>query len=226
MPALLLVRHGQASFGAADYDVLSEIGEQQAEIVARRLALMDPPARIVEGTMVRQRDTAEIIGGRLAGVPRSADPRWDEYDHEDLLRVVADDPDYQDELDALNDPDGSPARVFQAVLEASLRRWLESDGAGYAESWPAFVARVWSAADELLDELDSGQTAIAVTSGGVVSAVCTAALDLGPTQWLRLNRVVVNTSLTRVVRGRGGTNIVSINDHAHLEGHDDLLTYR
>jgi broad specificity phosphatase PhoE len=226
MPALLLVRHGQASFGAADYDVLSELGEQQAKILAHRLEQMDPPTRIVEGTMVRQRDTAAIIGDRLPGVPRSVDPRWDEYDHEDLLRVVADDPDYKDELDALKDQECSPARMFQAMLETSLRRWLDSDGSGYAESWPAFVNRVWSAADELLDDLSSGETALAVTSGGVISAVCTAALDLGPTQWLRLNRVVVNTSLTRVVRGQGGTNIVSINDHAHLEGHDDLLTYR
>jgi hypothetical protein len=32
--AILLVRHGQASFGGADYDVLSSSGERQA----RRLA--------------------------------------------------------------------------------------------------------------------------------------------------------------------------------------------
>ena len=30
MGVVLLVRHGQASFGAADYDVLSPLGERQA----------------------------------------------------------------------------------------------------------------------------------------------------------------------------------------------------
>ena len=30
MSAVYLIRHGQASFGAADYDRLSERGEQQA----------------------------------------------------------------------------------------------------------------------------------------------------------------------------------------------------
>ena len=31
MGTLYLVRHGQASFGAADYDQLSELGQRQAE---------------------------------------------------------------------------------------------------------------------------------------------------------------------------------------------------
>ncbi|MEC8667907.1 MAG: histidine phosphatase family protein, partial [Pseudomonadota bacterium] len=30
MPTLYLIRHGQASFGADDYDVLSPIGHEQA----------------------------------------------------------------------------------------------------------------------------------------------------------------------------------------------------
>ena len=34
MPSVLLVRHGQASFGSDDYDVLSEVGHRQAEVVA------------------------------------------------------------------------------------------------------------------------------------------------------------------------------------------------
>jgi len=45
--------------------------------------------------------------------------------------------------------------------------------------------------------------------------------------WARLSKVVVNTSVTKVLDGRRGTNLISFNDHAHLEGVDpDLLTYR
>src|SRR5690606_36194887 len=33
--SIYLIRHGQASFGADDYDVLSEIGIRQAEILGR-----------------------------------------------------------------------------------------------------------------------------------------------------------------------------------------------
>jgi broad specificity phosphatase PhoE len=39
MPTVLLVHHGQASFGASDYDVLSDLGRRQAEIVAASLAV-------------------------------------------------------------------------------------------------------------------------------------------------------------------------------------------
>ena len=34
MGVLLLVRHGQASLGAADYDQLSELGHRQAQLPA------------------------------------------------------------------------------------------------------------------------------------------------------------------------------------------------
>ena len=44
--------------------------------------------------------------------------------------------------------------------------------------------------------------------------------------WSRLSKVVVNSSVTKVVLGRRGTSLVSFNDHGHLEGREGLLTYR
>ena len=38
MPSILLVRHAQASFGAADYDVLSERGHEQVTALVAGLA--------------------------------------------------------------------------------------------------------------------------------------------------------------------------------------------
>ena len=35
MAVVYLVRHGQASFGAADYDVLSDAGRRQAAVLGR-----------------------------------------------------------------------------------------------------------------------------------------------------------------------------------------------
>lgn len=54
MPSVLLIRHGQASFGATDYDVLSDVGERQAaavhaEIVRRGVG----DARLVAGGLHR-----------------------------------------------------------------------------------------------------------------------------------------------------------------------------
>ena len=59
MGVLLLVRHGQASLGGADYDRLSELGYRQARATGARLVRADLVIdRMVCGTLARQRDTA------------------------------------------------------------------------------------------------------------------------------------------------------------------------
>jgi broad specificity phosphatase PhoE len=88
MPVVLLVRHGQASFGSSDYDELSDAGRAQSEVVGAELArraLRDPVA--VHGSLRRQRDTAQIaLAAAGLDLEPAVDDRWDEYDHLELLR--------------------------------------------------------------------------------------------------------------------------------------------
>ena len=74
----------------------------------------------------------------------------------------------------------------------------------------------------------SGQTAVVVTSGGVVGLVAAgllgAAGDGLPDTWQRLNTVAVNSGVTRVLVGPRGTRLLTFNEHEHLGG--ELLTYR
>jgi broad specificity phosphatase PhoE len=219
MAAILLVRHGQASFGAADYDVLSETGHRQAELVAARLGALADVSRVVTGAMVRQRDTAAPLVERL-GVVAEEDARFDEYDHVELVQRATDDPGTD-----LSDVDGTdPRRAFQTVLERSLARWTAGRHEDYHESHRGFRARVREAVEGLAD--GARGTSVVVTSGGVISAVCADALGLDVDGWSRLNTVIVNSSITKLVLGRRGTTLVTINDHAHLEPHGpELLTY-
>ena len=96
MGLLLLVRHGQASFGADDYDVLSPTGWEQgralgADLAARGIA----PSALLRGDMRRHRETFEAMLQGAAGAPGwdadrvEVDPGWDEFDHR---AVVAADP--------------------------------------------------------------------------------------------------------------------------------------
>ncbi len=210
MPVVLLVRHGQASFGADDYDVLSEAGRRQAEVVGAELArrgLRDPVA--VAGTLRRQQDTARLA---LPGAALQVDGRFDEYDHLGLLqRYPSDGP-----------ADGS-SRSVQVLLDAALRAWVDdADG-----SWPAFTTGAADALRDLVAGLEPGRDAVVLTSGGVVAAVCAGLLGLGASGVVALNRVTVNGGITKLVVGRGGTSLVAFNDHAHFEGAArDLLTYR
>src|ERR1700722_6504263 len=137
MPSVLLIRHGQASFGATDYDVLSDLGERQAaavhaEVVRRGVV----GARLVAGDLHRQLDTAlpwTERGGEL-----EIDPRWNEYDSADVLRAHS-------PVDAsLEQPVGASGealgtREFQGLLDVALLAWIDAGVDSAArEPWPAF----------------------------------------------------------------------------------------
>jgi broad specificity phosphatase PhoE len=215
MPVVLLVRHGQASFGADDYDVLSDLGREQSEAVGAELArreLRSPVA--VCGSLRRQWDTAEIAlsaAGLAADV--QTDARWDEYDHLALLqRYVA----------AGGEHDGTSKGV-QALLDQALASWVDD----LEGSWPDFSGGATTALRELVDSLDRGRDAVVFTSGGVIAAVCGAMLGLTVSGVVALNRVTANGAITKVVVGGSGASLVSFNDHAHFEGEARrLLTYR
>ncbi len=221
MAVVLLVRHGQASFGGDDYDQLSERGEEQSRIVGRRLAAIGPIDRIVHGTLRRQIQTADACLPELGTDPgRAEDARWNEYDGEDLFRPLP-----ADESLAQTD---DPRRAFQARLEQAVERWTSGEHDGdYREPYRQFHARTRAALDELIADLDRSDTVAVFTSGGVIAALCAQWLGADPRGWASLNRVVVNSSISKLVHGRSGTNLLTVNDHAHLEDHPrELLTYR
>jgi broad specificity phosphatase PhoE len=212
MPTVLLVRHGQASFGGDDYDVLSARGRAQAARLAEDLARRGVRwERVVSGSLARQRDTAAALGDF------AVDPRWDEYDADDILAHHSAS---AVRLERRGPVDLSP-RDFQDVLEAALRAWVAAGDASPAqETWPAFAARVAAALDAA-----AARSTVVSTSGGVIAALCVELLGVAPAAFVALNRVTVNAGVTKVVRGRSGTTLVSFNEHAHLEA-DGLVTYR
>ena len=213
MPVVLLVRHGQASFGADDYDVLSDTGRRQGEVLAGELARRGLRAPVaVSGTLRRQRDTGRLA---LPDAPLQVDGRWDEYDHLGLVERYP--------LPGGADPEDGSSRGLQVRLDAALSCWFDDPAGG----WPDFCGAARTALSELLAGLGSGRDAVVFTSGGVVAAVCAGLLGVGADGLVALNRVAVNGGITKLVVGRGGMSLVAFNDHAHFEGAErELLTYR
>jgi len=227
LPTLLLVRHGQASFGEANYDVLSATGVEQARVVAADLAGRGVRVdRVVSGSLGRQRATAEPIAATMAR-PVEVDTRWDEYDADDILEHHSESSVRQDRPPGTEAPEVSP-REFQMVLERALLAWIAAGESGPArEPWPDFADRVTAALEDLGRDLGSGETAVVCTSGGVLAALCVALLDVPPATFVAFNRVTVNAGLTRVAHGRSGATLISFNEQAHLlEPDGSLLTYR
>jgi len=220
MGVLLLVRHGQASLGTADYDRLSDVGRRQAQVTGARLARTDLAVdRVVSGALPRQRDTAEAVLAAL-GWPASRlriDERLDEYDHVGVMALYTSEVTFETAT-----ADGERGRALQSTLEEAIGRWIAGDS-GDGETHDAFIGRVTDAITELA--ATPGGT-IAVTSGGVIAAYCAVALGLPVERWPGLARLIINASITKIITGHMGTNMVTFNDHAHLETDRALITYR
>ena len=225
MGIVLLVRHGQASFGAEDYDVLSNDGVSQGLTLGRALARTEAePTLVLSGSLRRQRETAEgIVKSAGWTVPLETDPRWDEFDH---LAVIDAYPD-------LGELAGLDRRQFQELFEKATGRWVSANhDEDYAETYAAFTTRVRDALGAACRQAGSGSTVVVVSSGGVIAAATAMLLApewagerrRGSGSWQRLNAVMVNTSVTRVVVGSTGARLLTFNEHGHLSSGD--VTYR
>ncbi|MFV0278797.1 MAG: histidine phosphatase family protein, partial [Parahaliea sp.] len=87
MSTLYLIRHGQASFGADDYDKLSERGCRQADMVGRYFAEQGVKLDAAySGDLLRQRETAQsVLAHQGHEVPYRIDPRFNEVHNDEHL---------------------------------------------------------------------------------------------------------------------------------------------
>jgi broad specificity phosphatase PhoE len=215
---ILLVRHGQASWGSDDYDQLSDFGVEQAKMVGKSLADRGVrPALLVSGSMRRHLQTcdgAKFGSGWTHEV--DVDPGWNEFDPQQVLEVH-------------EPPETAGAEMskqeFQSWFETATDRWISGDyDEEYDESFTHFTTRVSEAFGRLSQRLGPSETAVVFTSGGPVSWVAAALLGGGAALWTKLNPVTVNSSVTKLIVGGRGTTLVGFNDHGHLE--PDSITYR
>lgn len=236
MSRLLLVRHGQASFGARDYDALSDRGGDQSRALGQALAARDlAPGLVLRGNMRRHDQTAEaLLDGADVDVEVRLDEGWDEFDFQAVVELHK--PMYRNRTLMKADLARTlrPMQAFQEVFEAATARWSSGEHDGdYAESFPAFRERVVGALDRAGEIVREHRTVVVVSSGGPIAmaaALLTAGDAVEPAQlavlWSALNRVSVNTGLTKVIAGKRGLSLSTYNEHTHLESDTSLLTYR
>lgn len=223
MGMIHLVRHGQASFGHADYDRLQETGIEQSVLVGQALALAGVrPTLLVRGMMRRHRETLEALAqgaGWEHDLRTEEDPGWNEVDHLGIVRDFADGP------VAVAD-----SRAFQTAYEGALDRWMGTDQVPDGiETWPGFSRRVRTALTRAVAAAGPGQQVVVVSSAGPIAISCAAVMAgqgyRDPARrWRAWNRVMLNASVTRMVVGRSGARLLSFNEHQHLTG--EHLTYR
>ncbi|UAA37655.1 histidine phosphatase family protein [Paraneptunicella aestuarii] len=232
MAVIYLVRHGQASFGKDNYDELSELGHQQAEMVGHSLAAKTrAPNVVITGTMLRHKQTADKAlqaFGDGIGASTISSPDWNEYDHQAILgafdaRLATPASTKQYLADATN-----PKQQFMLMFESAIARWMSGEFDGdYPESWSAFKQRVHGGLNTLSEQLQSQQKAFVFTSGGPISLISQACLGVNDTELMRMNRTLVNCGITKIVLSKGKPYLASLNEHTAFEGDDlrEFLTY-
>jgi len=275
---IYLVRHGQASFGAADYDVLSELGHRQAALVGAELRARGVRVDLaVSGTLRRQRETAAtalavpplavpplavppaaglaaaganeagaaavngagaIPGAGTGGAPGAdvavagwsgdveIDGRWNEYDQDWIINRHADVGGPPGAVVRPSPSRGISSRAFQGLLDVALSEWIGGAGSGPG-TYAAFSDAVEDALDGLVRRLGSGGGAVVFSSAGPIAAICGRLLGLRADGIISLNRVMINGSITKIVSGRSGTSLISVNEHSHIDAAGrEFLSYR
>ncbi|RAU48073.1 MULTISPECIES: histidine phosphatase family protein [unclassified Pseudomonas] len=236
MGSIYLIRHGQASFGADDYDVLSPTGYRQAEVLGAHLAHLGLTFdRCICGSLFRQRHTAETVMAQLdaAGLTTPAletDPSFNEFDAEGVIRALlpAMLPDEPEALAIMRNAAHNRAE-FQRLFALIISRWLGGQHDTPAlQTWLAFVEQARRGLDAVLDQAAPSDRIAVFTSGGTITALLHLITRIPAAQAFELNWQIVNTSLNHLkFRGRE-VSLASFNSHAHLQltKAPELITYR
>ena len=221
MGRLYLVRHGQASFGAADYDQLSALGQRQgaqlgAWLHGRGLSFEG----VIRGTLRRHAQSLEALGSTLPGLPEAVEwPGLNEYDSQAVVRTVHAEP-----LEPATTPE--TYRHHFRLLREGLTRWaageVQPEG---MPSWRDFVAGVAGALD-LVRERHSGNVLL-VSSGGPISTAVAHVLQAPPSTVIELNLRLRNSALTEFDFTPKRHMLVTYNTLPHLDHPDrqDWVTY-
>lgn len=223
MGQLYLIRHGQASFGEADYDKLSPTGWQQAEHLSRWLHKQGIEFDAVyAGTLRRHRETAEAALQHRGDTTLKHEAAFDELDANLLWQL------HLPELlrqhgDKILSPDKA---VLKKIFVQAVDDWAEGK-ADYPEMepWSAFKQRVQGKVKALCESHMPGSKVAVFTSGGPISAALlmhqheTALPD-------KLQWDIANASVTVLDFDKNGIKGVSrVAETPHLEEFPDLVTH-
>ncbi|MBL0086424.1 MAG: histidine phosphatase family protein [Ideonella sp.] len=221
MGTLYLVRHGQASFGADNYDQLSPLGEQQSQRLGEYLRQRGHQFdTVITGTLQRHLQTHDALarGLQVQHEPLRR-PGLNEYDSHALIAAVHPEP--------LQRPDSPESyRNHFRLLRDGLKRWMDgrSEPAGMP-TYREFANGVAGVLDEVREQDDA--RVLLVSSGGPIATAMGLILGLAPEVTIDLNMRLRNSSITEFAYTPKRHMLVTYNTLPHLDGDDykDWVSY-
>jgi len=222
MGTLYMVRHGQASFGEADYDRLSDLGHRQSlrlgEYFAGKGLVFDA---VLTGTLRRHTETyAGIARGMGIATDALTWPGLNEYDSEAVIATV-----HPHKLEKPTSPEMH--RAHFRLLRDGLAQWM----AGVVSprgmpSYNAFVEGITGALDHVRAN-HHGKNVLLVSSGGPIATAVGRVLGTPAETTIELNLRIRNTSVTEFAFTPKRHMLVTYNGLPHLDHADckDWVTY-
>ena len=221
MGTLYLVRHGQASFGADDYDLLSPLGHQQAEQLGAYFKRKDIVFEAaLHGTLKRQVQTfAGVCKGAGQTLQALPWPGLNEYDSHAVIATIHPKP--------LTKPETPEAyRAHFRLLKDGLAQWMA--GATSPAGMPTYVEFV-RGMTSALDHIRQHHTGnvLLVSSGGPISTAVGQVLGCSPETTVELNLRIRNSSVTEFAFTPKRHMLVTYNTLPHLDApeHASWVTY-
>ena len=223
MPTIYLIRHGQASLGAADYDQLSPLGVQQARRLGQYLAHKGiAPQAVFMGSLRRHAQTwtgiAEGMGSTTLPAPQVR-PGLNEYDSDAVIRAVAAD-------DTIHPTTPEATRAHFRRLRSGLQLW--ASGTVTPQGMPPYRDFAQGVADVLAHARGhcSGDVFV-VSSGGPIATAVALTLGASPEAFIELNMRIRNTAVSELHYTPKRHSLHTFNTLPHLDAAEfaDWVTY-
>ncbi len=211
MGTLYLVRHGQASFGAADYDRLSPLGTRQCHALGEYLGGRGVAFEaVLSGSLRRQVQSLQALAAGHGELPAPQQwPGLNEYDADAIAAAVHRGP----------PPDPSTPEGYRAhfrLLREALTRWMAGDIAPAGVPTHAdWLAGITAVLDHVRARHDGN--VLIVSSGGPIAATVAQVLGAPPAAAIDLNLRIRNSAITELACTRSRLALISFNHLPHLD---------
>lgn len=236
MSKLFFFRHGQASLGAANYDVLSDKGIRQSKSLGEYLLseqiLFD---KIFVGPLKRQKDTFKAVkkcyaaqGIKLPS-PIIIEGLKEHNGIETMKKALPDLIKTDPYLIALNKSNIDDPKKFMRNTMLGFQYFLGEWAEGNIKiegmpTWKQFREEVKDGLSQVLKASDKGENIGVFSSGGTISAITAECLGLTTQKAVaELNFSIRNTSFSTFLYTNQKFNLLSFNELPHLK--KDMISF-
>lgn len=230
MSTITYIRHGQASLFKEDYDNLSELGWQQAELLGQYMAEHNFQVdQIFVGPLKRHAQTLEgirkgfaskgtlptnpvILEGlkehKLPEILRAVKPALIETNEEIKAMAAVSTPTEKEKIK-------EHFRMFEKVFLMWANEEIDDLYSGY-HTFKEFRATALAALEKIKSETKKGESTIVVTSGGPVGASVGDTLLLSIKKMCEISWEVYNASMTSYKLTKNNFRLTEFNAIPHL----------